>query len=77
MADDVKELFECPPDRMFFLDPSQLRRSDLSALPIEDLLEVQGDVNRMMELMYEHSRVQIPEDVQRTFGVVLVAKEKE
>jgi len=48
----------------------------LSALPIEELINVQHNINDMMELMYEYSRVQIPEDAQRMLGVVLVLKEK-
>lgn len=60
------ERVECPPDTVYFLDPSQLEQSDLSALPIEKLIEVQGDINAMFALMHEHQVLSLPEKARKT-----------
>jgi len=71
----IKEWLEqspdCPPDAVYFLDPSQARRGDLSHLSTGELLAVQGDLNEMFRLMHEHSRPVIPAGAERSIGSVL------
>jgi predicted transcriptional regulator len=56
----MKEKVDCPPDMVYFVDESQLERSDLSGLSVEEMISAQDSVNGMLELMHKHQVAQLP-----------------